>query len=186
MKRPHLLGIDDGPHRRGQRGAVPIVGAMMEGADLLESVALTQFPPDGEDVTRFLIEWVEGLRLHPTLDAVILGGITIAGLAVVDASALARELGVPVLVATRRQPSNDRVKRALEAAGLPHRIPLLDAAPSPFEVRPGLWIGAASAEPSRARELLASALNKAKLPEPLRVAHLIARAIVDGESRGRA
>jgi endonuclease V-like protein UPF0215 family len=185
VKRPHLLGVDDGPHTRGQRDPVPIVGVMMEGAQLLESVAITHFPVDGEDVTRFLAEWIEGLRLHPTLDAVILGGITIAGLAVVDACALATALDVPVLVATRRDPSNHRVPHALEAAGLGHRIPLLAAAPPTFEVRPGLWIGAANVDEDGARELLASALNKAKLPEPLRAAHLIARAIVDGESRGR-
>jgi len=94
------------------------------------AVAVTEFPVDGEHVTRFLVEWIEGLRLRPTLDAVILGGITIAGLAVVDAGALALELELPVLVATRRDPSNHRVQHALEAAGLAHRIPLLHAAPA--------------------------------------------------------
>ena len=73
MKRPHLLGVDDGPHVRDQREPVPIVGVMMEGAHLLESVAITEFPVDGENVTDFLAEWIASLRLHPTLDAVILG-----------------------------------------------------------------------------------------------------------------
>ena len=34
--------------------------------------------------------------------------------------------------------------------------------------------------------IVAATVRKAKIPEPLRIAHLIARAIVDGESRGRA
>ena len=66
-RRPHVLGIDDGPFSKGQREPVPIVGVMMEGADLVEAIAVTEFPVDGADATNFLAQWIEGLRLRPTL-----------------------------------------------------------------------------------------------------------------------
>ena len=180
-----MLGIDDGPFLKGQKRAVPIVGVMMEGADLVEGVALTEFGVDGEGVTDFLADWVRGLRMRPAVQAVALGGITIAGLAVVDVRALSERLAVPVLVVTRRDPAENRVAQALRAAGLEARIPLLQASPEARRVDDGLYLAWAGAERERAEALLEATLRKSKFPEPLRVAHLVARAAVDGESRGR-
>jgi hypothetical protein len=184
--RPHVLGIDDGPHRKGQREPVRIVGAMLEGGDLVEAVALTSFPVDGDDVTEFLVGWVRSLRLRRSLQAIALGGVTIAGLAVVDVEVLSRSLHVPVLVATRRDPGRNRVSEALAAAGLSERDALLERAPAAVHVERGLWLAWAGTSRERALALLGATRRKAKLPEPLRVAHLIARALTDGESRGRS
>jgi endonuclease V-like protein UPF0215 family len=159
---------------------------MLEGGDLLEAVALTSFPVDGEAVTEFLAGWVSGLRLRRSLQAIALGGVTIAGLALVDVEELARALRVPVLVATRRDPTRNRVAEALEAAGLSARGALLERAPTAIHVERGLWLAWAGTHRDGALALLRASQRKAKLPEPLRVAHLIARAFTDGESRGRS
>ena len=63
--RPHLLGIDDGPFEKRVSSHTPLVGVPMEGPDLVEAVATTTFPVDGDDVTGFLADWVEGLRFRP-------------------------------------------------------------------------------------------------------------------------
>ena len=60
------------------------MGVVMEGADLVEGVAITRFPVDGDAVTEFLGRWVRDLRFHAGLQGIVLGGITIAGLGVVD------------------------------------------------------------------------------------------------------
>ena len=184
-QRPHVLGIDDGPFAKGQREPVPIVGVMMEGADLVEAVAVNAFPVDGAGATRFLADWILELRLRPTLQGVVLGGITIAGLGVVDAVQLAAKLRVPVVAVTRRPTANHRLREAFEAAGLADRIDLVDRAPPSFEAQPGVYISHAGIEGAAAAELVRATCRKAKLPEPLRIAHLIAAAIARGESRGR-
>ena len=74
--RPHVLGIDDGPFVKHVSETALIVGVMMEGADLVEAVALGEFPVDGEEVTAFLGSWIDGLRFRPALQCVLLGGIT--------------------------------------------------------------------------------------------------------------
>jgi hypothetical protein len=104
--RPHRLGVDDAPFEKRQSAPVPIIGVVMEGPDRIESVALGQFPVDGEDATDYMAGWIGGLRARPTLQGAILGGITIAGLALVDVTTLAERLGLPVLVVTRRNPSD--------------------------------------------------------------------------------
>lgn len=184
--RPHVLGIDDGPFEKGQRDPVPLVAVMMEGADLVESVAVDHFPVDGDGVTDHLASWVLGLRAFPALQAVLLGGVTIAGLAVVDVHALRARLGLPVLVVTRRDPARSRVAEALEAAGCSDRLAIVDRTPAAVPFQDGLFVAAAGASEDEARRIVRSTLRKASFPEPLRIAHLVARALVDGESKGRA
>ena len=95
--RPHVLGIDDGPFTKRQAHKVPIVGVMMEGAALVEGIAMTRFPVDGDGVTEFLAGWIEGLRWKSGLQAVVFGGATIAGLAIIDITTLADRLGMPCI-----------------------------------------------------------------------------------------
>jgi endonuclease V-like protein UPF0215 family len=180
-----VLGIDDGPFAKRQAALVPIVGVTMEGADLVEGVAVTAFPVDGDGATEFLAGFVLGLRAHRGLHGLILGGITIAGLGVVEIAALAEALERPVLAVSRRSTGRSELARALRAAGLEERLALVRDTPRAFRVDDGLWVSAAGIDREGAARLLRATIRKARLPEPLRVAHLLARALVLGQSRGR-
>jgi endonuclease V-like protein UPF0215 family len=180
-----VLGIDDGPFEKFTRGAdAPLVGVMMEGPDLVEAVAVTRFRVDGEGVTPFLCAWIDGLRFRPALQAVLFGGITLAGLSLLEPEVLALHLRVPVLVLNRRPPRDDGLREALRAAGLTDRIALLERAPAGF-AHGDLHLSVSGASREEALLLLERTRRKSSLPEPLRVAHLIARAIATGQSRGR-
>ncbi len=185
-RRPHVLGIDEGPFQKGQSARVPVVAALCEVASLLEAVARTDFPVDGPEATQFLVEWIGGLRATSALQGNALGGITFAGLGVVDVRVLSDALAAPVLVVTRRPPDNARLHQALDAAGLLERYAIAERSPRAFRTDDGVWLAFAGCERERAQELLRETRGKAKLPEPLRNAHLIATAYVRGESYGRA
>jgi endonuclease V-like protein UPF0215 family len=159
---------------------------MMEGADLVEGVAFTRFPVDGPEATDFLADWIGGLRVRPALHGVLLGGITIAGLGVVDLAQLSERIALPVMAVNRRDPRDHQLERALRAAGLEDRIAIVER--TPVAVRPGtrVYLACAGIEPEAAAPLIRKCTLKADLPEPLRLAHLIARAATTGESRGRA
>lgn len=183
--RPHTLGVDDAPFDKRQTGPVPIVGVTMECNDLIESVALGEFPVDGDGATEYLATWIGRLRSRPMLQAVILGGITIAGLGIVDVITLAERLGLAVLVVTRHNPARSELADALEAAGLHDRIHVLERIPRAYGAGEGLYLAHAGASRVEAERLLSATLGKSRLPEPLRVAHLIGQAMVLRESRGR-
>lgn len=183
-RRPHLLGVDDGPFDERQP-TVPLVAVMMEGATIVEAVAIGRFPVDGEDAAAHLAAWIAGFRFRSAIQGVVLGGITVGGLGVVDVVTLAEALGVPVLVVTRRQPDNRELGAALEAAGLAHRRDVLARIPRAYRLRDGLFLAHAGGTRVAAERLAEASLSKANLPEPLRVAHLVARAVVLGESKGR-
>jgi uncharacterized protein len=185
VTRPHILGIDDAPFDKRQLGPVPVVGVVMEGPDRVESVALGAFPVDGEGATDYLATWVAGLRARSTIQAVTLGGITMAGLGIVDVTALAERLALPILIVTRHNPAASDLADALRAAGLSHRIPVLERIPRAFGVGEGLYLAHAGASRVDAERLVRAAIAKSRIPEPLRLAHLIGQAIVLGESRGR-
>jgi endonuclease V-like protein UPF0215 family len=186
--------VDDAPFDKRQPGPVPIIGVAMEGHDVIESVALGEFPVDGDGATEYLATWIGGLRARPMLQAVIIGGITIAGLGIIDVTTLAERLGLAVLVVTRHNPARSELANALKAAGLQDRLPLLERIPraygigeepAPSHRARGLYLAHAGVPRVEAERLLAATLGKAKLPEPLRVAQLIGQAIVLRESRGR-
>jgi uncharacterized protein len=183
--RPHTLGVDDAPFDKRQAGPVPIIGVAMEGHDVIESVALGEFPVDGDGATEYLATWIAGLRARPMLQAVIVGGITIAGLGIIDVTALAERLGLAVLVVTRHNPARSELADAFNAAGLLDRLTLLERIPRAYGVGEGLYLAHAGVPRVEAERLLAATLGKARLPEPLRVAHLIGQAMVLRESRGR-
>jgi uncharacterized protein len=183
--RPHTLGVDDAPFDKRQPGPVPIIGVAMEGNDVIESVALGEFPVDGDGATEYLASWIAGLRTRPILRAVILGGITIAGLGLIDVAALAERLGLAALVVTRHNPARSELGDALKAAGLFDRLSLLERIPRAYGVGDGLYLAHTGATRVEAERLLLATLGKSRLPEPLRVAHLIGQAIVLRESRGR-
>jgi hypothetical protein len=180
-----VVGIDDGPFEKHRQRDTPVVAVRMEGHDLVEGVAVSRFPIDGEDAGAFLADWIRGLRFQHGLHALVLGGITLAGLGVVDVGALAERTGVPVLVVNRRDPRASRLVAALRAAGLERRVELVERCPAAFRSASGVWIACAGTEAERAARIAAATTHKAGLPEPLRLAHLVAAAIARGSSRGR-
>ena len=185
MRRPHVLGVDDAPFDKHQDRAVPIIGVLMEGNDLVEGIAFGEFPVDGEDATGFLAHWIAGLRWRAGIQAVVLGGITLAGLGLIDLEALAQELRLPTLAVTRRSPAHSRISSALTAAGLAHRQSIAERSPRAIRAAPGLYVAFAGTTPDRATALIQATLRKSRMPEPLRMAHLIASALERGQSRGR-
>jgi endonuclease V-like protein UPF0215 family len=185
-RRPHTLGIDDGPFEKHCALPVPIVGVMMEGPDLVEAVARTEFPVDGPDATAFLASWIQSLRARPALHAVLLGGVTIAGLGIVDIQQLSDALALPVVSVSRKDPARHRVGSALAAAGLLDRLPIVKRTPAAQRVDTRLYLTSAGISAAQAVTLLGATRLKSDIPEPLRLAHLIAAAVASGESHGRA
>ena len=182
--RPHVLGIDDAPFHKNQSQDVPIVAVMMEGATLVEGIAIGSFPVDGEGATDYLAQWIARLRWHLTLQAVVLGGITIAGLGIIALENLAQQLALPSVAVTRRNPAQSRLSQAIAAAGLHSRLALLERIPPAHQLESGLYMAMAGVELNDGAEMIRATLNKARWPEPLRIAHLIGTALVKGEFFG--
>lgn len=181
---PHILGIDDGSFSKAGDQYVDIAAVMMEGATLVEGISINQFTVDGKRVTAFLNDWIQSMKWFPSLQAVMFGGITIAGLGIIDLKELSRQLALPVISVTRSGTTSDELKKALNSAGLSDRIDIVKKTPASQKVQEGIHITAVGIPFPKAQKLVETALLKARLPEPLRMAHLIATAVSTGESKG--
>jgi endonuclease V-like protein UPF0215 family len=194
----NVIGFDDGPFARDHRGQVLLVGAVCAGTRL-DGIVSGRVKRDGVDATRRMIELVEHSQFRQHVRCVLLNGIAVAGFNVVDIHALAGALDVPVLVVIRRPPDFEAIERALrkvrgakrkwrliQAAGEPEALDIRgSAATGLHRTRHRLWVQRAGLSSEQARRVVAATALHGQVPEPLRLAHLVAGGIVRGRSRGR-
>ena len=184
-----FLGIDDGPFHFGD-DEVPLVGVAVQAPAYIEGILMTHAHVDGRDGTERILGMVRTSRYREGLRMVFLNGIAVGGFNVIDIDALHRELRVPVVTVTRRAPDLEAIRGALRrkfddweerwALMKDRRIEEVMTRHTPLHVT---YVGATRAE---IVEALALTTVRGALPEPLRVAHLVAAATVKGESHGRA
>ncbi len=188
----NVIGFDDAPFLREHRGNVLLVGAVCA-RTRLDGVVTTRIRRDGANATRRVIEIVQSSGYRRHLHAVLLQGIAVGGFNVIDINAVHAELDLPVLVVVRRRPDMDSIRRALFAGG-PRKLgvpgatrkwQLIERA-GPPEPLTGLFVQRAGLSPSEAQELITRTRLQGALPEPIRLAHLIAGGVTTGRSRGRA
>lgn len=182
----HVVGFDDAPFERRHRGDVLVVGTVFAGMRL-DGVVSTRVRRDGVNSTARLVECLTESKYFVQLQAVLLQGIAFAGFNVVDLQGLHRATGLPVLVVTRRPPDLAAIRRALldKVPGGARKWRLIEAA-GPMEPVAGLHVQRCGITLAATARLLAGLQQNGQLPEPLRVAHMIAGGVTTGESRHRA
>jgi endonuclease V-like protein UPF0215 family len=182
----NVVGFDDGPFERGRHGAqVLLVGAVCA-RTRLDGLITGRVRQDGWNVTERIAALIEGSQFREHIQAVLLGGITFAGFNVVDVHGLAARLERPVLVVARRRPRLEKIRRAM--GNLPRaerRWRLIERA-GPMEPAGAVLVQRAGLSLAQAEALLGATTLHGNLPEPLRLAHLIAGGLTTGHSRGRA
>jgi uncharacterized protein len=191
------------------RGSVLLVGAVCAGTRL-DGVLTTRVLRDGTDATRRMVDLVTASQFRGHVRAVILQGIAVGGFNVVDIHELSARLALPVLVVMRRQPNLESIRSALfgdgsrgrsrvrgarrkwqliEQAGTIEPLVLVASRasrPTGLRERPqSLWVQRAGLSLEAAGRLVAATTLHGHVPEPLRLAHLIAGGIGTGRSRGR-
>jgi endonuclease V-like protein UPF0215 family len=181
----HVIAFDDAPFAPRCRGDVMVVGVVCA-AGRPEGVLMTRVRRDGANATDALAKAVTGSRHYPHLRLILLQGIALAGFNVVDINALAARTGLAVLVVVRRRPDLAAVRRALvtRVPGGRRKWRLVQRAGAP-EHFDRWWIQRAGLSPSAAQRVLRQMTVHSQVPEPLRLAHLIAGAVGAGESRHR-
>lgn len=181
----HAIGFDDAPFDRKHRGDVAIVGAIYAGAHL-HGVVTAHVRRDGSNAAAVMARTIRNCRFAASLRVILLQGIAVAGFNVVDVFRLHRETGLPVLVISRRRPNMDAIRDALlhRVAGGARKWRVLERL-GPMEPIGGVWVQRVGLKPDEAARVIALFTVDGMIPEPLRVAHLIAGALARGESRGR-
>jgi endonuclease V-like protein UPF0215 family len=182
----HAIGFDDSPFVREHRGDVRVVGAVFAGR-VMHGIVSTSVRRDGANATERLVAAIVGSKFRDQLQLIFLQGIALAGFNVVDLAALHERTGLPVIVVARRRPDLQAIRSALlsKVRGGAMKWKLIERA---GEMTPmaGVFIQLAGISPDEAQQAIRRFAINGVLPEPLRVAHMIAGGIARGESGGRA
>lgn len=184
-----FLGVDDSPFGFEDE-RVRIVGVVTRSASYIEGVLTSWADTDGLDATDRLVEMVGSTRFRPMLRCLFLNGVTVGGFNVMDLDEVHRRLKLPVVSVVRDEPDLDAARNALEKhfSDWKQRWALLQRLrPSPVaNGRFRVWCTARGLRAEELPPLLSMATIRGAIPEPVRLAHVIASGVARGESRGPA
>lgn len=184
-KEVRVLGIDDGPFDKFNDKEVIVIGTVYRGGSFIDGVLSTKVKVDGDDSTEKLVEMINKCKFKPQLQTIILDGIAVGGFNVIDVKELNKKTKIPVIVVMRDYPDFKKIEKALTKLNHEEKIKLLKKAGKVYQLGE-IFIQAIGLTLKQAEEIINITCTHSLIPEPLRVAHLIASGVVDGESRGRA
>ncbi len=183
-----VVGFDDGTFTFSHKlthGKTVLIGVVMKGAEEVVGILARWITVDGSDATSLMVDAINSSRFRD-LRIILLKGITYGGFNVVDVERLSAETGLPVIVVIRKRPDIDAMESALRKhfRDSDRRIELLRKAPTVRELVPGrLYYQCYGLSEETAREIIRTTTRSGFTPEPLRLAHMIASAVMTGESK---
>ncbi|MBS3106006.1 DUF99 family protein [Candidatus Woesearchaeota archaeon] len=184
-KEIRVIGIDDSPFNKFKDKKILVVGVVMRGGSWVDGILSTKVAVDGNDATKKLIEMVNECKFKPQLQCIFLDGIAVAGFNVVDVQKLNKKTKLPVVIVIRRKPNIKNIKKTLIKINKQNKIKLIEKAGNVIQVN-DIFIQLTGIDLEEAKKILKIVCTRSLIPEPIRLAHLIAQGVVFGESRGRA
>jgi endonuclease V-like protein UPF0215 family len=175
-----ILGVDDGGfiHKRGNRAEV--IGVVFRGGHWMEGIMFTDVEVDGTDATERIAEMIVESPHMEQVRVIITDGLTFAGFNVVDITSLFDRSGIPVIAVADKKPDVDEVKKALKNLSDWEKrwTSILNAGEmitvnTQRDLNP-LYVQIAGINKKDAVEIVVKSATRSRIPEPLRVAHLIA------------
>ena len=181
-----VAGVDDAHYADKSRGSKVYFSAIVCGGTRFEGMLWGDLEKDGTDATYKIASLLGESKFFPQLHLVLLDGITFGGCNVVDLSQLHDRLNLPIVAVMRRPPNMERFEhvvnkfddaeerwRCTQAAGEVHQLD-------------GWTFQCVGEEPEIIAKSLQRLTDNGKVPEALRLAHLIGSAVMLGESSNRA
>jgi len=184
-KKIRAIGFDDSPFERHQQEKVNISGVVCANTRF-EGMVWGAVEVDGHDATETICQLLIGKKFLPQLHLVLLDGIGFGGFNLVDLPQLAQKLDLPCIAVMRKLPNLEKMKNAMSR--LPNyesRLIVLRQA-GKIHASPPFYFQVCGARPEIVAQALPQLTDRGKVPEALRLAHLIGAAVINGESGSSA
>ena len=187
-----ILGVDDAPFPLHTTEPVMLIGTVFRAGDWLDGVLRTYITGDGQDATGKIISMVNFTRHKDQLGVMMLDGITFGGFNTVNIKEIFESTGIPVIVIMRKYPNFEKIKKALKRFDdCKKRWGNVQDAGDIYKVEINgdgevIYIQIHGIDLEDAEEIVKLSTTRSAIPEPLRVAHIIAAGVVTGESKGSA
>ncbi len=180
MKNWRFAGIDDSFNEK----KCCLVACVTSG-NYIEGFMYTEVSVDGLDSTEKIVRMIKRSKFREQLKCIFLSGITFGGFNVADIKKIYEETNIPVVVVMRRKPNLHEFLKAVENLDEADKRKKIISRAGKIRRAEDIYVQLAGLELEEAREFIKISTVKGKIPEALRIAHLVASAIIHGESRGR-
>ncbi len=181
------IAIASGPIKNryiGKRKDTLIIGIIFR-ENYIEGFLSTKITSNGTDSTRRIIEMVNNSRFKEQIRILIFNGIAIAGLNIINPKILEEKLDSKVVLLNRRKQNANELINALSHFSKANKVNVRDQIEIVKEssnIKPlrtdGFFIQS-GLDNNYIKNFTANAF------EALRIAHIVARGIATGESKGR-
>ena len=175
-----VLGVDDGKFAPHTNTEALVIGVVFRGGYWLDGLLHTRIAVDGFDATSKISSMITESAHSKQLRVVMLNGLTFAGFNIVDIKALNITTHLPVITVTREKPHLDEIYEALQnLSNSERRWKMIVEAGVPSEIltmngRTRAYIQTAGITKEDAERIVRFTSTRSSIPEPLRVAHIIA------------
>ncbi len=188
MKNIRILGVDDAYFVSHSTGRVKIVGVVMRLSTYIDGFLLRDVEIDGRDSAERIADMFNS-KYGKDIHVVMTQGITLGGFNIIDIDVLHSLTRAAVIVVSRKQPDFEAIRDALRSnfEDWKERWELIERYPiEMIENAEGkLWIQRAGISMFEVKEIISKTTIRGVIPEPVRVAHLVASALHFGESKGK-
>ncbi|MCX8190081.1 MAG: DUF99 family protein [Candidatus Diapherotrites archaeon] len=183
-KNIRAIGIDDGFFKQKQTRSTRIVAVLMRVDSRIEGILFSDAAVDGLDSTQKIVEMLSSNRRKfiGQAKAIFLSGINFAGFNIVDTNELYSVLKVPIIVVFRKRPRMQKIAGALKHFNdFEIRAQLIKNAGRIYKAEK-IFFQCKGIKPKEASTLIKLFSLHSNLPEPVRIAHLVASASTLGRS----
>ena len=184
-KEIRVIGIDDSPFDKFRDKKILVVGVVMRGGLFVDGILSAEVSVDGDDSTKKIIEMINKCKFKPQLQYIFLNGIAVAGFNVIDVQELNKKTKLPVIIVIRRKPDIENIKKTLTKIKKQQKIKLIGKAGNVIQID-DIFVQLTRIDLDNAKKILKVVCTRSLIPEPIRLAHLIAQGVIFGESRGGA
>ena len=184
-----IVGIDDGYFDRNKDKESLIVGVIMRGYKQIDGVLSNKIEVDGFDVNDKIIEMIKRTKHYDQIKIIMTNGISFAGFNLLDFQYLYENLNLPIISVVRKKPNLEKfIEAAKHTKEGEKRIEIIKRYPEPkyIETKYGkLYFQYYGIDYKEVIEIIKLTSVYSRIPEPVRVAHLVAMGVTKGYSKGK-
>ena len=185
-----ILGIDDGYFKRNKDNETLLVGVVTRGYLRIDGVLSEYISVDGSDATEKMIDMITKSGHYNQIRIIITNGITFAGFNMFDPEALYSSVEIPIIIVVRKKPNIDKFLNTISKIYGKNdwRIKILEKLelPKPVKTKYGIvYYQKWGISDEKATNIIRFLAKYSRIPEPVRIAHLIAMGVTLGYSKGK-
>ncbi|MCX8178802.1 MAG: DUF99 family protein [Candidatus Aenigmarchaeota archaeon] len=189
-KESRVIGFDDGPFSKNQQKTL-VVGIITRGGECFDGMIKSEISVDGLDATEIISNVINKSKYKKELRVVMFKGLTIGGFNLIDVEGLNKKTGLPVIIISRKKPDMEKIRKALENfKDWKYRWSIIKKAGRINKLKlknnKNIYFQFYGLSKNDAEQIILLTCMRSLIPEPLRLAHMIASAFVRGECGGRA